>query len=206
MKDLPEPGVFATAFAPGLNPFGISITKIFPPEDIKSASVRKAYLIKLIIVLNVDHDLWKYLEKILARVRKEKMFCNIWTPEISPVGVDDYGAYAELTSYLQTGTEAKLLHLDKVIKASPVLGKGAEMSMAQERDRVFVETFVEEVRGGKELEAAMETTRKVKPVSKERVKFGPSDKYVIGKTVVVQGKVAKRLSEAEKRVEEDLED
>jgi hypothetical protein len=140
-------------------------------------------------------------------LKRAKMFCGIWTPEVSDVVVDDYGCYIEMVSYLRAGTEDKLVHLDKVIAASPRFGMGTEHVQRTEEDAKFVETFVDRVRAGDNLETAMERTQEIIPIPTDRpVERLGGKRYVIGKTVVVQGGVADRLQEAERRVEEELEE
>lgn len=204
--DRKTPDTFIEAFQPGDNPFAISISKIFPPE-VKDAFAKKAYLIKLRLVLNMPADDWKYFTKVADTLKRAKMFCSIWTPEVGDVVVDDYGCYIEMVSYLRIGTEDKLVLLDSIIAASPEFGTGTGHAHRTEEDAKFVETFVGRVKAGDNLETAMERTKEVVPVPSERpVERLTAGKYVIGKTVVVQGKVADQLQDAEDRVEEGLEE
>lgn len=201
-----DAGHFIEAFEPGENPFGISITKVFPPE-VRDGWAKKAYLIKLRVVLNMPADDWKFFTGLVDALKKGKMFCGIWTPEVGDVVIDDYGCYTEMVSYLKVGTEDRLVHLDGVIRASPKFGMGAQMTTASEREARFVETFVEMVRSGDDLEKAMERTKEVVPVpSDERVERMEAGRYVIGGSVVVVGGVAERLSEADRKVKEEAED
>lgn len=200
------PETFIETFQPGDNPFAISITKVFPPE-VKDSFAKKAYLIKLRLILNMPADDWKYFTKVVDTLKRAKMFCSIWTPDVGDVVVDDYGCYIEMVSYLRTGTEDKLVLLDKIIGASPKFGTGTEHAQRSETDTKFVEAFVGRVRAGEDLETAMEQTKEAVPVpSGKPVERLVGGKYVIGKTVVVQGKVADQLHDAEDKVEAELEE
>lgn len=200
------PEHFIEIFEERDNDFAISITKVFPPE-VKSAWAKKAYLIKLRLVLNMPADDWKYFTALTDTLRKAKMFCGIWTPAMGDVVIDDYGCYTEMTAYLRAGTEDRLVHLDRVIRASPKLGTGAQLAGQTDNDVKFVETFVDRVKAGDMLEDAMERTKEVVPIpSKQPVEDLVTPKYVIGKSIVVQGGIANKLAEAEKKVEEELED
>ncbi len=200
------PEAFIEAFQPGDNPFAISITKIFPPE-VKDSFAKKAYLIKLRLILNMPAEEWKYFTKVVDTLKRAKMFCSIWTPDVGDVVVDDYGCYIEMVSYLRAGTEDKLVLLDKIIGASPKFGTGTEHAQRSEADARFVETFVGRVKAGENLETAMEQTKETVPVSSEKaVERLVGGKYVIGKTVVVQGKVADQLHDAEDKMEAELEE
>jgi len=205
-KERLEPENFVESFEPGQNLFSISINKIFPPE-VRTKWAKKAYLIKLRIGLNMPAEEWKYFTGLADIIKRRKMFCGIWTPESGEVVIDDYGCYLEMVSYLQVGTEDKLVHLDNIIKASPKFGMGSHMSAIQEEDSKFVETFVEIVKSGEDLEAAMERTKEVVPVpSEEKVEVMGGGRYIIGNTVVVRGGVADKLHKAEKKVEDEVED
>jgi len=151
-------------------------------------------------------DDWKYFTKVVDILKRAKMFCGIWTPEVGDVVVDDYGCYIEMVSYLRPGTEDKLVLLDKIIMASPRFGTGAQHAQRSEEDARFVEAFVGRVKAGDNLETAMERTKEVVPVPTERpVERLGGGKYVIGKTVVVQGRVADQLHDAEHKVEDELD-
>jgi len=193
------------AFQPGENPFAINITKVFPPES-KDSFAKKAYLIKLRLVLNMPTDDWKYFTKVVDTLKRAKMFCSIWTPEVGDVVIDDYGCYIEMVSYLRPGTEDKLVLLDRIIRASPRFTMGAQAAQRSDEDARFVEAFVDHVRAGQDIESAMERTKEDLPIPTARpVERLGGGKYVIGKTVVVQGRVADQLQEAEDRVEDELE-
>jgi len=156
---------FSQAFEPGTNPFGISISKIFPSsEKTVDPMARKAYLIKIELVLHMPPDGRSYLNAVTGAIRTEKLFCNIWVPRVSDVRVDEYGVYAELLCYLHLGKEGRLLHLDKVIKASPVYGRGPAYSRLGEGQRAFIDTFMDNILGGKSLDQAMEITVKAVPM------------------------------------------
>lgn len=201
-----DPETFIERFEPGLNKFSISITKVFPPE-VKTKWAKKAYLIKLRMVLNMPADDWKYFTRLADTIKRGKMFCGIWTPELGDVVIDDYGCYIEMISYIQTGTEDKLVHLDGVIRASPKFGVGTQLTALQEKETKFVETFVEMVRSGDGLEKAMERTKEAVPVeSEEPVEALNEGQYLIGKTVVVRGGVADKLHKADKKVEDEIDD
>ena len=205
-KERLGPETFVESFEPGQNNFSISINKVFPPAA-RNKYAKKAYLIKLRIGLNMPAEEWKYFTNLADTIKKRKMFCGIWTPDIGDVIIDDYGCYLEMVSYLQVGTEDKLVHLDEVIRASPEFGMGSHVSAIQEEDTKFVETFVGIVRSGEDLEAAMERTKEVVPVpSEEKVETVGGGRYVIGKTVVVRGGIAEKLHEAEKKVEDEVDD
>jgi hypothetical protein len=105
-----------------------------------------------------------YLNAVTGAIRTEKLFCNIWVPRVSEVRVDEYGVYAELLCYLHLGKEGRLLHLDKVIKASPVFGRGPAYSKLGEGDRAFIDTFMDKILEGKSLDQAMEITVKAVPM------------------------------------------
>lgn len=161
----PPSDAFAQAFEPGTNPFGISISKIFPSsEKTVDPIARKAYLIKIQLVLHMPPDGRSYLNAVTGAIRTEKLFCNIWVPRVSEVRVDEYGVYAELLCYLHLGKEGRLLHLDKVIKASPVFGRGPAYSKLGEGDRAFIDTFMDKIKEGKSLDQAMEITVKAVPM------------------------------------------
>jgi len=161
----PPSDSFGQAFEPGTNPFGISISKIFPSsEKTVDPLARKAYLIKIQLVLHMPPDGRSYLNAVTGAIRTEKLFCNIWVPRVSEVRVDEYGVYAELLCYLHLGKEGRLLHLDKVIKASPVYGRGPAYSKLGEGQRAFIDTFMDNILGGKSLDQAMDITVKAVPM------------------------------------------
>jgi len=150
---------------------------------------------------------WKYFTKVVDTLKRAKMFCSIWTPDVGDVVVDDYGCYIEMVSYLRAGTEDKLVLLDKIISASPKFGTGTEHARRSEADAKFVEAFVGRVKAGQNLEDAMEQTKEAVPVPSEKpLERLMGGKYVIGRTIVVQGKVADQLHDAEDKVEAELEE
>jgi len=184
VPEYPDPDRFTGQFEPGSNPFGISLTKVFPPQNLKGWA-RKAYLIKIKLVLHMLPGNADYLRSVSSCVRERKMFCGIWTPRVEDVSIDDHGVYVELIGYLQRGTESKLIHLEKVIRASPRFSRGThqELEMTREETHRLVQYLLD----GKELPEAV-------------AEHMESSGYVIGKSIVVKGKVAKHLSEAEKRI------
>lgn len=194
------PEHFTTAFAPGDNSFGITIHKIFPPPDV-DPRYRKAILIKVTVLLRMGPEMeLKEFRALVAAIAAAKLFCGIWSAEISPAILDDEGATSEVLCYLQQGQEPKLVHLDRVVQASPSFRRPAAFDRkADEAD--LVEDFIASVRTGSDLETAV---RGAVQKSKDRGTFVSGEtepRYVIGKgggkVVVVEGNVAKRLLEAD---------
>ncbi len=195
------PEHFTPSFAPGDNTFGITINKIFPPPE-ADPRLRKGYLIKVTILLRMapEMELWEF-NALVGAIIQSKLFCGIWAADVSDVTLDDEGATAEVVCYLQQGQEQKLVHLDAVVAASPQLRR-ATAYPAQDGDRMLVADFVRQVKGGADLATAMQGALQKARAGGYLAGIETDARYVIGKgggkTVVLEGEVAKRLLDADR--------
>ncbi|MBM4249605.1 MAG: hypothetical protein FJ149_09285 [Euryarchaeota archaeon] len=143
---------FTERFEPDENPFKVSIAKVQPPRVLEGHAPVDAVLIKLKCLVSMpladesDRDMFA---RFCRNLERKKSFCGVFTPEMSEPYYDLEEASVELTGYLRRGMEDRILHLDRVARASH------EARKAEAEDELLVEQFMAQLRRGSSLADAV---------------------------------------------------
>ena len=172
---------------------------IFPEDFILKGGDRSSHIklkCTLFHTLKTDDDT-VFFDSLRRSIVNKKMFCDIWTPEISDVYKRGKYLFFEVMCYIPRSSEDKIIHLDRVIQASPGI-QGVDLAQGK-----FVQEFFTIIKSGMEIDDALARVSYLMEHPEELKPEAPPEKEVKKEKAPAAPKAVEKAKGKEKEKEKE---
>jgi hypothetical protein len=135
----------------------VAIVKLIDPRSVDIRALDKPFLVKLLTRLKMkafNEASRRDFDNLVRAIDIRKMFCGLFTQEVSEVYYDNDVMIVDLTSYIKPGMETKIERLLRVADQSPKIHE-ERFSKKERMDRIITKLFITNVALGYSLGDAL---------------------------------------------------